>query len=149
MTMIAADRARFLELMMELGPDASHFAVLGFVRQHLDAARAEMGARPGMDRVRAGLWRLLPELDVDAAAWRHEALVALQAYGEDVADPDPAGRPRPSGKISISSRATVSGSTTRPIPKWSGAGTSVDAQASRGRQTARQLSFRTMYPTSW
>ena len=90
MTMIAADRARFLELMMELGPDASHVAVLGFVRQHLDAARAEMGARPGMDRVRAGLLRLLPELDVDAAAWRHEALVALQAYGEDVADPDPA-----------------------------------------------------------
>lgn len=90
MSLQPADRAAFLEMFADLGPEGEGKKAAAFLREHGDAALAELGARPGMDQVRAGVLRALPLLDVDAAPYQKAALEALDGFAEDVAQPDPA-----------------------------------------------------------
>lgn len=88
MALSPSERAELLELLPELGPDGDRDRVLAFVREH-PGCQAELGARPGMDQVRAALLRVVDAVG-DVESLRREARAALLAYGEDVAEPDPA-----------------------------------------------------------
>ncbi|TNE92856.1 MAG: hypothetical protein EP330_00290 [Deltaproteobacteria bacterium] len=88
MSLAPAERAAFLDLLPELGPDGDRRKISAFLAEHPHAA-GELGARPGMDQVRAGLLRVVDELG-DEDDLRDQALAALSAYAEDVQDPDPA-----------------------------------------------------------
>lgn len=90
MSLQPADRAAFIELLEDLGPDGDGRRAVAFIEARKVAALAELSERPGMDQVRAGVLRALEHLDVESAPLQQAALGAIEAYAEDVAQPDPA-----------------------------------------------------------
>lgn len=62
MSLSPEDRSTFLELVPALGDDVDPRPILHFARAHRDHLLDELGAVPGVARVRAAVLRLLPEL---------------------------------------------------------------------------------------
>ena len=80
------DRAAFLQLLPELGPDQPRENVHAFLRERWRESLDEVGADPGFDQVRAGLLRVLSDvLEPDELAERRAgASAVLDAYPEQV-----------------------------------------------------------------
>ncbi|MCO4746558.1 MAG: hypothetical protein KC912_17320 [Proteobacteria bacterium] len=90
MSLTPADRAAFLEIFADLGPEGDGSHAVALLSPLREPAMAELGDRPGMDQVRAGVLRTLPFMGGLEDAHRDAAIAAIEGYAEDVAEPDPA-----------------------------------------------------------
>ena len=65
MSLSTEDRLRFVQWMSDLGPDCDRTRILGLVNSQRDQAIEELLENPGMEQIRAGLLRLLPNFVAD------------------------------------------------------------------------------------
>ena len=67
MSLSTDERTEFIQLMSDLGPDCDRTRILRFVADRREQLLNELVVVPGVEQIRAGILRLMPELEVNTS----------------------------------------------------------------------------------